>query len=201
MMEARAISKYNRQSPRKMRLVIDLIRGKSVGEAYAILQFSKKKAAEQIDKTLRSAVANAKSKADEAGEFVDVDELYVKEAYVNEGPRLKRWRAAAMGRAAPIQHPTSHIVVVVGTGELTACHRSFGRLAARPEGVGSMGQKTHPRGFRLGIVKPWRSRWYAERTFGDLLRKTRRSASTCTSAWRTRRCRRSRSTASRRRSW
>src|SRR5690606_26869714 len=115
MMEARAISKYNRQSPRKMRLVIDLIRGKSVGEAYAILQFSKKKAAEQIDKTLRSAVANAKSKADEAGEFVDVDELVVTEAYVNEGPRLKRWRAAAMGRAAPIQHPTSHIVVAVGT--------------------------------------------------------------------------------------
>jgi large subunit ribosomal protein L22 len=114
-MEARAISKYNRQSPRKMRLVIDLIRGKSVDEAYAILQFSKKKAAEQIDKTLRSAVANAKSKADEAGEFVDVDELVVREAYVNEGPRLKRWRAAAMGRAAPIQHPTSHIIVVVGT--------------------------------------------------------------------------------------
>ena len=114
-MEARAISKYNRQSPRKMRLVIDTIRGKSVDEAYAILQFSKKKAAEQIDKTLRSAVANAKSKADVADEFVDVDDLYVKEAYVNEGPRLKRWRAAAMGRAAPIRHPTSHIVVVVGT--------------------------------------------------------------------------------------
>lgn len=114
-MEARAISKYNRQSARKMRLVIDLIRGKNVGEAYAILQFSKKKAAEQIDKTLRSAVANARSKADEAGEFVDVDELVVTEAYVNEGPRLKRWRAAAMGRAAPRQHPTSHVVVVVGT--------------------------------------------------------------------------------------
>jgi large subunit ribosomal protein L22 len=98
-----------------MRLVIDLIRGRSVGEAYAILQFTKKKAAEQIDKTLRSAVANARSKADLAGEFVDVDELVVTEAYINEGPRLKRWRAAAMGRAAPIQHPTSHIIVAVGT--------------------------------------------------------------------------------------
>ena len=133
MMEARAISKYNRQSPRKMRLVIDLIRGKSVGEAYAILQFSKKKAAEQIDKTLRSAVANAKSKADLAGEFVDVDELVVTEAYVNEGPRLKRWRAAAMGRAAPIEHPTSHIIVAVGTeaGRANTASRSRRDRAAR----------------------------------------------------------------------
>ena len=132
-MEARAISKYNRQSPRKMRLVIDLIRGKSVGEAYAILQFTKKKAGEQIDKTLRSAVANAKSKADQAGEYVDVDDLVVTEAYINEGPRLKRWRAAAMGRAAPIAHPTSHIIVVVGTetGGTTATRTRRDRAARR----------------------------------------------------------------------
>ena len=100
-----------------MRLVIDLIRGKRVGEALAILQFSKKKAAEQIDKTLRSAVANAKQKADTAGEYVDVDELYVKEAFVNEGPRLKRWRAAAQGRAAPLARPTAHIYIVVDRKE------------------------------------------------------------------------------------
>jgi large subunit ribosomal protein L22 len=116
-MEARAVSRYNRQSARKMRLVIDLIRGRGVNEAYAILQFSKKRAAEQIDKTLRSAVANSRQKAETAGEFVDVDELYVKEAYVNEGPRLKRWRAAAMGRAAPIRRPTSHVVIVVDRKE------------------------------------------------------------------------------------
>ena len=100
-----------------MRLVADLIRGKSVGEAYALLQYSKKRAAEQIDKTLRSAVANARNKADEAGALVDVDDLYVKEAYINEGPRLKRWRAAAMGRAAPIEHPTSHVDIVVDSKE------------------------------------------------------------------------------------
>ena len=100
-----------------MRLVIDLIRGKRVGEALAILQFSKKKAAEQIDKTLRSAVANAKQKAETAGEFVDVDELYVKEAFVNEGPRLKRWRAAAQGRAAPLNRPTAHVFIVVDRKE------------------------------------------------------------------------------------
>jgi large subunit ribosomal protein L22 len=96
-----------------MRLVADLIRGRDVNDAYAILRFSKKRAAEQIDKTLRSAVANAVSKADTAGEMVDVDELYVSEAYIDEGPRLKRWRAAAMGRAAPIRRPTSHVVIVV----------------------------------------------------------------------------------------
>ena len=100
-----------------MRLVVDLIRGKSVGEAYALLQYSKKRAAEPIDKTLRSAVANARNKADEAGSLVDVDDLYVKEAYINEGPRLKRWRAAAQGRAAPIEHPTSHVVIVVDSKE------------------------------------------------------------------------------------
>jgi len=116
-MEARAISRNNRQSARKMRLVVDLIRGRGVDEAYAILQYSKKKAAVQVDKTLRSAVANARQKADNAGEFVDVDELYVKEAFVNEGPRLKRWRAAAMGRAAPIRRPTAHVVVVVDRRE------------------------------------------------------------------------------------
>jgi large subunit ribosomal protein L22 len=116
-MEARAISRHNRQSARKMRLVIDQIRGRAVNEAYAILQYSNKRASETIDKTLRSAVANAKSKADTANEPVDVDDLFVKEAYVNEGPRLKRWRAAAMGRAAPIRRPTAHVIIVVDRKE------------------------------------------------------------------------------------
>jgi large subunit ribosomal protein L22 len=100
-----------------MRQVIDLIRGKDVGEAYAILQFSKRRAAETIDKTLRSAVANARAKAEDAGEMVDVDDLFVKEAYIDGGPRLKRWRAAAMGRAAPIRRPTSHVIIVVDRRE------------------------------------------------------------------------------------
>ena len=114
-MEAKAISRHNRHSARKMRMVVDLIRGKRVDEAYAILQFSKKKGAEVIEKTLRSAVANARHKAENEGQAVDVDDLYVKEAYVNEGARLKRYRAAAQGRAAPITRPTCHVVVVVDT--------------------------------------------------------------------------------------
>jgi large subunit ribosomal protein L22 len=116
-MQARAISRHNRQSPQKMRLVVDLIRGRNVNDAYAILQYTKKKAATVVTKTLRSAVANARDKADQAGEMVDVDELYVKEAFVDEGPYLKRWRAGAMGRPSRIQRPTAHVTVVVDRKE------------------------------------------------------------------------------------
>ncbi len=116
-MEARAVSKRIRMSARKMRLVIDQIRDADVNDAYSILQFSKKAAAEPIDKALRSAVANAVDKADQQGEVLDVDDLYVKEAYVNEGATLRRYRAAGMGRASPLRKRTSHITVVVDTKE------------------------------------------------------------------------------------
>lgn len=116
-MEARAVAKNVRMSARKMRLVIDEIRERNVNEAYSILQFSKKAAAEPIDKTLRSAVANAVHRADEEGEVLDVDTLYVRECYVDEGPTLRRYRAAAMGRAAPIRKRMSHVTIVVDTKE------------------------------------------------------------------------------------
>jgi len=116
-MEARAVARFVRQSPRKMRLVVDLIRGRSVNDAYATLRFTEKKAARQIEKTLRSAVANAIVKADEQGERLDVDELFVKNAYVDEGPTLRRWRARAMGRASQIRKRTSHVTVVVDRKE------------------------------------------------------------------------------------
>ncbi|TVP74772.1 MAG: 50S ribosomal protein L22 [Gemmatimonadales bacterium] len=116
-MEARAVARYVRMSPRKVRLVVDQIRGASVNDAYALLQFSPKAAAEPVSKTLRSAVANAQYRAEEEGEFVDADEMIVREAYVNEGPTMRRFRAAAMGRAAPLRKRTSHITVVVETKE------------------------------------------------------------------------------------
>jgi large subunit ribosomal protein L22 len=116
-MEAKAIARFIRMSPRKIRLVVDQIRGRSVNEAYALLQFSKKAAAEPVGKTLRSAVANAQTKGQDQGEAVDVDDLVVREAFVDEGPTLRRFRAAAMGRAAPIRRRTSHITVVVDTKE------------------------------------------------------------------------------------
>jgi large subunit ribosomal protein L22 len=114
-MEARAVAKYVRMSPRKVRLVVDQIRGKGVNDAYAILQFSKKGAAEPVGKTLRSAVANAQYRAQDEGDSLDVDDLMIREIFVDEGPTLRRYRAAAQGRAAPIRKRTSHITVVVDT--------------------------------------------------------------------------------------
>ena len=116
-MEAHAIQRMVRQSPRKMRLVIDLIRGKNVNEAYAILRFSKKLAAKQIEKTLRSAVANAEQKALKDNESLDVDTLVVTKAQVNMGQPFKRFSAAAQGRGVPIRKRTSHVEIHVATEE------------------------------------------------------------------------------------
>ncbi len=112
-MEARAIQRTVRQSPRKMRLVIDLIRGRAVPEADAILRFSKKRAAKQIHKVLKSAVANAQQAAQRQNTPFDADRLRVKYAVVNEGSTLKRFTSAAMGRATPILKRTSHVEIHV----------------------------------------------------------------------------------------
>jgi large subunit ribosomal protein L22 len=112
--DATAIQRGTRQSPYKMRLVIDQIRGKNVNEALGLLRFSKKHAAKQIEKTLNSAVANAEHAARQNNESLDVDELYIKHAIVNEGPKIKRFMPAAQGRATPIQKRTSHVHIVIG---------------------------------------------------------------------------------------
>src|SRR5438105_1413524 len=111
---ARAIQRSTRQSPYKMRLVIDEIRGRSVNDALAYLPFSKKHAAKQIEKVLKSAVANAEQAARTSNESIDVDALYIARAVVNEGPKLKRFMPAAMGRATPIQKRTSHVEIELG---------------------------------------------------------------------------------------
>jgi len=116
-MAGRAIQRWVRQSSRKMRLVVDTIRGRDVNEAYAVLKFSKKHAAKQIDKVLRSAVANAEQDALRNNEAFDVDRLLVDYAVVNEGSTLWRFRAAAMGRAAPIRKRTSHVEIRVRAKE------------------------------------------------------------------------------------
>lgn len=102
-----------RQSARKMRLVIDQIRGQDVNAAYALLKFSKKHAAKQIEKVLRSAVANAEQDAQRDNTAFDVDQLIVAHAIVNEGQTLKRFAAAAMGRGTPIRKRTSTVEIRV----------------------------------------------------------------------------------------
>jgi len=111
---AKATQRLTRQSPYKMRLVIDQIRGKNVNEALALLKFSKKHAAKQIEKTLASAVANAENKARTANDSIDVDTLFVTYAVINEGPALKRFMPAAQGRATPIRKRTSHVEIEIG---------------------------------------------------------------------------------------
>ncbi len=103
--------KYVRVSPQKARLVIDLIRGLPVEQALTTLRMTNKAIAPKVAKVLQSAVANAEDRGD-----VDVDELVVSDAYVNEGPRLKRLRPAPMGRAFRYFHRMAHIVVTVSDG-------------------------------------------------------------------------------------
>lgn len=109
LVEARALARYVRLSPQKARLVIDLIRGKAVGDALHVLRFTKKRPAGHIEKVLRSAIANAEQKS----ETVDVDRLYVKHAVVNEGSRMKRMRPAPFGRGYMYQRRTCHIEIGV----------------------------------------------------------------------------------------
>jgi large subunit ribosomal protein L22 len=124
MLEARAINRYINSSPRKMRLVIDLIRGRSVTEAISILHFSPKHAAKVAEKVIRSAVSNLQNK-DEAGR-VDPESLFVKEVFVDGGPGMKRMLPAPMGRAYRIVKRSNHLTVVVAQREEKA------KVSAKP---------------------------------------------------------------------
>ncbi|OGP95351.1 MAG: 50S ribosomal protein L22 [Deltaproteobacteria bacterium RBG_19FT_COMBO_56_10] len=108
-MEAKAILKYLKTSPQKTRLVIDLIRGKKVDEAITILTYSEKAVSRELVKLVKSAVANAENTKN-----LNVDKLFVKTAFVDGGPVLKRTHAKAMGRGALIRRRTSHVTVVLG---------------------------------------------------------------------------------------
>ncbi|MEN8041526.1 MAG: 50S ribosomal protein L22 [Actinomycetota bacterium] len=114
-MNASAQAKHIRQSPYKVRRVLDLVRGLPVDEARTVLDFTNRKAAFTIKKVLDSAIANA-----EHNFALDADELFVAEAYADEGPTLKRWRPRARGRATKIRKRTSHITIVVADQEEVA---------------------------------------------------------------------------------
>ena len=107
-MEARAVARYMRISPQKMRLIMDEVRGKKVDEAIRLLSFSPKKGAYVLKKLINSAVANA-----EANKEMDVDTLYIKRIYADQGPVMKRFRPRAMGRASRIRKRTSHLTVIL----------------------------------------------------------------------------------------
>ena len=106
-MEARAVAKYVRMSPIKLKPVADLVRGKDVNEALTILKFTPGKGAEIVEKVVQSALANADVKE------MDTDNLYVAEVYANQGPTMKRWRAGSQGRASIILKRSSHVGVTL----------------------------------------------------------------------------------------
>jgi large subunit ribosomal protein L22 len=129
LIEAHALARHVRMSPQKARLVMDLIRGQKAQDALHTLRFTPKRAAKHIEKVLRSAIANAERKADDAGAPLDVDELYVAQCFVNEGPRWKRLRPAPMGRAFRYQKRTAHLWVGVAEHHVAAAERVAANVA------------------------------------------------------------------------
>ena len=117
MVESIARVRHIRVTPQKARRVVALIKGKQAEEALAILKFAPQGASEPIYKLVASAIANARVKADKDGEFLDEQDLYVANAYVDEGTTLKRFQPRAQGRAFQIKKRTSHITVVLSTPE------------------------------------------------------------------------------------
>ena len=114
-MEAKAQLRFVRVTPMKARRVINVIRNKNALEAVEILRFAPYAVAADVEKLLKSAMANAKNKAENVGERFNEAELVIREAYVDEGPTMKRFRPRAQGRASQILKRTSHITIVVGT--------------------------------------------------------------------------------------
>ena len=120
MVESIARVRHIRVTPQKARRVVALIKGKQAQEALAILKFAPQSASEPIYKLVAAAVANARVKADKDGEFLDEQDLYVRNAYVDEGTTLKRFQPRAQGRAFQIKKRTSHITVELATPEVAA---------------------------------------------------------------------------------
>ncbi len=118
MVDSIARVKHIRVTPQKARRVVALIKGKQAQEALAILKFAPQSASEPIYKLVAAAIANARVKADKDGEYLDEQDLYVANAYVDEGTTLKRFQPRAQGRAFQIKKRTSHITVVLATPEV-----------------------------------------------------------------------------------
>ena len=137
--EAHALARHVRMSPQKARLVIDLIRGQRVQDALHTLRYTPKRAAGPIEKLLRSAVANAERKAEDAGAPLDVDQLFVSKCFVNEGARWKRMRPAPMGRGFRYQKRTAHLWVEVAEHHVAAAERHAANVAEAEANKGVRG--------------------------------------------------------------
>ncbi len=136
---AQSLLRYTHVSPQKARLVIDLIRGQRAEDALQILRFTKKRVARDIEKVLRSAIANAERKAEDAGASLDVDHLYVSRCWVDEGSRWKRIRPAPFGRAFRYQKRTAHILVAVAEHVAAATQRAVEAAAEAEKSKGVRG--------------------------------------------------------------
>ena len=152
--EAHAHLRHVKLSPQKARLVMDLIRGRRAADALQMLKFTPKRPARHIEKVLRSAIANAEQKAEDAGSPLDVDELYVSQCFVNEGPRWKRIRPAPMGRAYRYQKRTAHIWVGVAEHHLAAAERHAANLAEAEAQKGVRGTARRVRKALTGKTAP-----------------------------------------------
>ena len=152
--EAVAMAKHVRMSPQKIRLVVDLIRGRRAEDALQILRFTMKRASRDIEKVLRSAIANAERKAEDAGASLDVDHLFVSNCYVNEGSRWKRLRPAPMGRAFRYQKRTAHLWIVVQEHHVAAAERVAANVAEAESQKGVRGTARRVRKALTGKQAP-----------------------------------------------
>lgn len=148
--EFRAEAKFQRVSPQKAKLVLDLIKGRRVEEALQTVAFTKKRVAPLVEKVLRSAVENANYLNEERGLDLDVDNLYVKTAVANEGPRLKRIRPAPMGRAFRYQRRISMILIAVAEKKRPALAKA---IEAEPEGAKTRKSATKKRPAKKAAAK------------------------------------------------
>lgn len=140
--EYRAVAKFQRVSPQKARLVLDLIKGLGVGKALETAAFTKKRIAPVVHKLLTSAIDNAKYVAGEQGIDLDVDNLYVKQALANEGPRMKRIRPAPMGRAYRYQRRLTHIIITVAEREEKGGKAEASKTSAKKAAAPKAAKKT-----------------------------------------------------------
>ena len=146
MVEAHATAKYVRTSAQKAGLVMDLIRGRDVNQALATLKFARKHVAHDIEKVLRSAIANAQQKEGSGG---DVDRLYVQACYANQGPSMKRVRPAPMGRAFRVVKRTTHLTVKVAERPLKIT--TVGEPGAKRRSAAGSPRKAAPRAQKAGV--------------------------------------------------